>query len=276
MQGRPSINNPGYCEASPEYLAAIMGIAKRNYFAFCKRMELLGLADRHPKSRKMRVTIKAYDLICGTGDESSPKNNISDETSPETTKTVTNHHQNGDETSLHYNIDYNTDKNYNTDKEENAQSDFQNPSLTLKEEKKEKKDAPAPRAAKPQKERTGRKNHDFSQALALVRQKSERAYIFFIAVPSIWERVIRYRIEINSIYASAESESIAMIKFWKDAEDNAENAESMIDNTIANSYKGFFPAKKKTQARQNSVKENHEDLARTVMANRKYYPPIEI
>lgn len=115
MQGRPSVNNPGYCDASPEYLAAIMGIAVRNYFAFCKRMENFGFAERHPKTRKMKVTLKVYDLICGTGDETSVTKTASDETSPEKQKPVTNHHQTGDETSVHNNIVNRTASFYNID-----------------------------------------------------------------------------------------------------------------------------------------------------------------
>jgi len=244
MQGRPSKNNPGYCEASPEYLAAVIGVAKRNYFAICNRLEAKGLLERHPESRKPRVTVMAFDAMKGKSDETSPEK-VSDETSPENTKAVTKRHQSGDETSLHYNTVYNTDSFYNTDLPANA-AEPENLTLPLKE-KKEKRDTPAPGAARPKKEKTGRKDHTFTQTFQLLKEKNAYAHTFFLNNPDIWDSVMRYRIEINSKFASAESEAIAMVKFWKDCKGRRENAEAMIEKTVSAGYKGFFPVENKQQ-----------------------------
>jgi len=127
---------------------------------------------------------------------------------------------------------------------------------TLKENKKTKKDTPAPRPAK-----TGRTDHSFTDTFQVLKQKSAEAHIFFLNNPDIWDSVMRYRIEIKKKYASAESEAIAMIKFWKDAEGNRRNAEEMIERTVSSGYVGFFPVKKqamqqRSQNRNGVIGEN--------------------
>lgn len=99
LQGSPKAKTPGYCDAGIEYLASVVGVDRRNILKMLKKMEGDGLVERHPTSRKCRVTAPFYDAANGDerspdrvtkrhsdGDERSPKSG--DERSPYNTKNI--------------------------------------------------------------------------------------------------------------------------------------------------------------------------------------------
>ena len=252
----------GWCYASKQELANDFGITRAGLHKMIVRLEKMGLIEISPKGH-IRHSQKWYDSAVLNKDSIVLQSDVNKVDDDKSVNLVYRQRK----LSLQSDVNKVDDDSKQSlqSKEQGSNREFEqgnnkedlpvfskneNPFIGLPgydepKAKKEKKDAPAPGAARPKTGKTGRKDHTFTETFELLKVKNANAHAFFLNSPDIWDSVMRYRIEIKSIFASAESEAIAMVKFWKDCEGNRENAEAMIEKTVSSGYKGFFPIDKR-------------------------------
>lgn len=78
-----------------------------------------------------------------------------------------------------------------------------------------------------------------------------------------WQMWIEYRKEINNNYKSEKSEKIGYEQMVKKSGNNPEAAKQMVEQSIANGYKGMFAVKDNNNGKRNSYPTNRVNPPRT-------------
>ncbi len=79
----------------------------------------------------------------------------------------------------------------------------------------------------------------------------------------VWQMWIEYRKEINNNYKSEKSEKIGYEQMVKKSGDNPEVAKQMVEESIANGYKGMFAIKGSDNGKRNNYPTNRVNPPRT-------------
>jgi len=271
----------GWCYASKQELANDFGITRAGLHKMIVRLEKMGLIEISPKGH-IRHSQKWYDSAVLNKDSIVLQSDVN---KVDTDKNVNLVYRNRKQ-SLHGDVNkvdtdsklslQNKEQGSNREEEQRINRELSEPE-TLKENKKTKKDTPAPRPAKV----------DYSEQVAeIVAHLNLKAKSRFR--PDTKGTIKEISGRLKQDYTVEDFKTVIDFKCSQWLHD-PKMAEYLRPETLfcEKHFEGYLnaaniwvnngrpAATSPAQQRNQSVQKNQEDLARAVMANRKYYPPIE-